>query len=114
MSKLSNDKSEEIRRRFSRQPVLLKAKLNAGSYEFECVAYDLSVYGVRVKLDLPLATECEVHVMVRESPAIPARVVWVNGGYVGLEFNKPADKVAKVLGSIGSSLLRDQNIPPEE
>jgi len=93
-------------RKFSRQPVLLKAQLTTGSYEFDCIAYDLSLTGMMLKLDLPLATNCEVHVMVRENPPLPARVVWADGGYVGLEFKPAPDQVVKILGSIGDKLPR--------
>jgi len=105
MSKV-NEKTEAevIRRRFSRQPVLLKAKLDTGHYEFECVAYDLSLKGIKVKLDLPLATECEVWLMVKNCPHMPAHVVWAKEGYIGLEFSLSPAQVLEVLGTVGAKL----------
>lgn len=96
----------ETKRRISRQPVLLKAELDTGSFEFECVAYDLSLKGVRLKIDLPLKTECEVRIMVRKSPQIPARVIWAREGFIGLEFKLSADHVAELLGSAGEGLAK--------
>lgn len=106
MSKVSKIKLDEIKRRIPRQPVLLKAELDTGNFEFECVAYDLSLKGVKLKLDLPLMTECEVRIMVRKSPQIPAKVVWTGDGFIGLEFKLSAQHVAELLGSIGEGLSR--------
>ncbi len=104
MSKVNKEDSGEVRRRFARQHVLLKAVLDTGVYEFECVAYDLSLTGVRVKLDLPLKTECEVWLMVKDCPHIPAKVAWTREGYVGLKFLMPTGQVADSLGSVGERL----------
>ncbi len=104
MSKVDKEVNEEIRRKFSRQPVLLKAMLDTGSYEFECIAYDLSLNGVKVKLDLPLKTQCEVWLKVKDSPHMPASVAWSKDGYIGLEFSLSAEKIADILGSLGARL----------
>lgn len=104
MSKVKKKISEEVHRKFSRQPVLLKAMLDTGSYEFECIAYDLSLNGVKVKLDLPLQTKCEVWLMVKDSPHIPASVAWSKDGYIGLEFSLSAERIADILGGLGSRL----------
>lgn len=104
MSKVNKNVTEKNRRGFARQHVLLKAMLDTGDYEFECVAYDLSLSGVRVKLDLPLKTECEVWLMVKGSPHIPAKVAWTKEGYVGLKFSLPSGQVAEMLGNVGDRL----------
>lgn len=101
------EKKEETRRRFVRQKVLLKAVLDTGTYEFECVAYDLSLSGVRVKLDLPLAAECEVWLLVKDSPHVPAKVAWSKDGFVGLEFSLSANRVSEALGTVGSQLPKE-------
>ena len=105
-NKLQAANTGENRRRAPRQHVVLKAKLDTGSYEFECVAYDLSVCGVKVKLDLPIKTECEVWMTVKDSPHIPAKVVTAEGGYVGLEFTLSQIQVQQQFKSIGLSLPR--------
>lgn len=104
MSKANKEGNGEVLRQFARQHVLLKAVLDTGAYEFECVAYDLSLAGVRVKLDLPLKTECEVWLAVKGCPHIPATVVWTRDGYVGLEFAMPSGQVANALGAVGARL----------
>lgn len=104
MSKAKKETSGEVRRKYVRQNVLLKALLDTGVYEFECVAYDLSLNGVRVKLDLPLETECEVWLLMKDSPHIPAKVAWSKEGFIGLEFSLSANRVADALGNIGNRL----------
>ncbi len=104
MSTANKKERAVIRRKFERQHVLLKAMLDTGVYGFDCMAYDLSLTGVRVKLDLPLQTECEVWLMVKESSNIPASVAWARDGYIGLKFGLPPGQVAELLGSVGSKL----------
>ncbi len=104
MSKVKEEVKEEVRRRVPRQPVLLKAVLDTGHYEFECLAYDLSLKGVKVKLDLPLETQCEVWLMIKESPHLPAKVAWSRDGFIGLEFTLSAENVAITLGNLGAKL----------
>ncbi|VAX07734.1 hypothetical protein MNBD_ALPHA03-1380 [hydrothermal vent metagenome] len=107
MSNLNKDIESEkdiVRRRFSRQPVLLKAVLDTGHYEFECIAYDLSLKGIKIKLDLPLETKCEVWLLVKDCPKIPAHVVWSKEGYIGLEFSLSSKQVTDILGTIGVRL----------
>lgn len=104
MSKINQEASEENRRQFARQHVLLKARLDTGDYEFECVAYDLSLAGVKVKLDLPLKAKCDVWLMVKDSAHIPSKVSWVKDGYIGLAFSLSPSQVAKILGPVGARL----------
>ncbi|MBL4802962.1 MAG: PilZ domain-containing protein [Emcibacter sp.] len=104
MSNVDQEVDEENRRRYGRQHVLLKARLDTGEYEFECVAYDLSLSGARIKLNLPLQTQCEVWLIVKDSPHIPAKVIRVNEGFIGLEFSLPPEQISKMLGNIGSQL----------
>lgn len=108
MSKAKEDAiaetKEEVQRGFPRQPVLLKAILDTGHYEFECLAYDLSLKGVKVKLDLPLETKCEVGLMLKDSPYLPSKVAWSRDGFIGLEFSLSTNKVSEILGSLGSKL----------
>ena len=104
MSKAAPEVSEEVRRKFNRQHVLLKAILDTGNYEFECVAYDISLTGIRLKLDLPLKTECEVWLMVKDSPHISATVAWSKDGFIGLKFTLSPAQVSNLLGSVGARL----------
>lgn len=104
MSNVDKEVNKETRRGIGRQHVLLKAMLDTGEYEFECVAYDLSLTGIRVKLDLPLKTECEVWLMVKDSPHIPAKVAWAKDGYVGLQFSLPKGQVSQMLGNVAARL----------
>jgi len=100
----AGETKEKVQRQFSRQPVLLKAILDTGNYEFECLAYDLSLKGVKIKIDLPLETKCDVWLMIKDSPHLPSHVVWSRDGFIGLEFSLPTNKVSEILGNLGSKL----------
>ncbi|NOZ42012.1 MAG: PilZ domain-containing protein [Alphaproteobacteria bacterium] len=100
----TDKKNEENQRLCPRQPVLLKATLDTGCYAFECVAYDLSLKGIRLKLDLPLQLGCMVQVMVKHCPYVPAQVIWVESGFIGLEFSVSGVRVAEILGDLGALL----------
>ncbi|PHZ85588.1 PilZ domain-containing protein [Paremcibacter congregatus] len=91
-------------RQFVRRHVLLKALLDTGKYEFDCMAYDLSVKGARLKLDLPLKTRCEVRVLVKQSSMIPAEVAWAKDGFIGVEFTMPVKEVKQLLDDLGVKL----------
>lgn len=100
----NTDVDVEDKRRLARRHVLLKALLDTGHYEFECMAYDLSLKGAKLKLDLPLETKCEVHVLVKDSPLIPAKVVWAKEGFIGLEFGMTVKQVQVILDGLGVRL----------
>ena len=46
--------TEFQKRKSNRQKVLIKSKIDVGSYYFDAVAYDLSLSGAKIKLNLPL------------------------------------------------------------
>lgn len=94
----------ETIRRISRQPVLLTALLDTGNYEFECIAYDLSLKGAKLKLDLPLEAGSEIWLGIKGNPHLPARVVWVKDQFLGLEFMMSPSQVAETLGDLGLRL----------
>ena len=101
----TNDELDfEVQRSVARQPILLRALLDTGKFEFECLAYDLSIKGMKLKLDLPLESGCTVSVKVKGKPGIPARVIWVKAGFIGLEFSVPTEVVLNTLGALGANL----------
>ena len=107
MNKPDIETNEETRRCVARQPILLKALLDTGKFEFDCLAYDLSLRGIRLKLDLPLEVGCKVNVKVKGNSQLPAQVVWVKGGFIGLEFSVSTDRVLETLGSLAAHLPKE-------
>ena len=51
-------------RSFKRRTVVWPAVLIVNEFEFKCMLYDISLGGVRLKLDLPLATGAKVNIKI--------------------------------------------------
>jgi len=105
MQKAMSKSADELsRRKASRQTVVLKARLEVGDYFFESLAYDLSLKGAKLKLDLPLQAGVDVSVSIKNSEKLSSRLAWVAGGFVGVEFNSEPEKVRKIFGDLGEKL----------
>lgn len=92
------------RRKAIRQTVVLKAKLEVGDFFFDCLAYDLSLKGAKLKLDLPLKVGVDVDVSVNGSEIISCRLAWVTEGFMGVEFSAEPEDVRRILGDLGGKL----------
>ncbi len=92
------------RRRSNRQNVLLKSSVDVGSYNFEATAYDLSLRGAKIKLNLPLERGADFYIKLKDLSQIPSKVSWAKNGFMGLEFTYPPEKVRKIFGTLGDRL----------
>lgn len=92
------------RRRSHRQNVLLKSNVDVGSYVFDATAYDLSLHGAKIKLNLPLERGSDFFITLKNFKQIPSTVSWAKNGFMGLEFSYPPEKVKKIFGSLGDRL----------
>lgn len=92
------------KRKRKRQNVLLKSHIDVGSYFFEAVTYDLSLYGARIKLNLPLERGSNFIISIKDNYKIPSKVSWAENGFIGLEFTYPPDRVKMIFGSLGDRL----------
>lgn len=96
--------TEFQRRRSNRQKVLIKSKVDVGSYYFEAVAYDLSLTGAKIKLNLPLERGSDFLITFKDLSDIPSKVSWINNGFMGLEFSYTPERVKEIFGSLGDRL----------
>ncbi|HPF46651.1 MAG TPA: PilZ domain-containing protein [Emcibacteraceae bacterium] len=92
------------KRRSKRQNVLIKTKLEIGSYYFDAVAYDLSLRGAKIKLNLPLERGSDFLISFKGQRKIPSKVTWVKNGFLGLEFVYSPEAVKGIFGSLGDRL----------
>ncbi len=92
------------KRRSNRQNVLIKSKIDVGSYFFDAIAYDISLRGAKIKLNLPLERGSDFLITLKDQKQIPSRVTWAKNGFMGLEFSYPPEKVKKIFGSLGDRL----------
>lgn len=82
-----------------RNRVLLAAKLRTSAGEVDARLRDLSQKGALVECNEPLSVGEEV-VFTRGATKVPARVAWVGGNRVGLEFLRMIDE-NEVLVQLG-------------
>lgn len=87
-----------------RQNVLLKSKVDVGSYYFDVVTYDLSLRGAKIKLNVPLERGAEFHLTIQNKKVLPSKVSWVRNGFLGLEFIYPPETVKNIFGTLGDRL----------
>lgn len=92
------------RRKSHRQNVLLKSNVEVGRYNFDATAYDLSLYGAKIKLNLPLERGSGFYITLKDFQQIPSRVCWAKNGFMGLEFSYPPERVKKIFGTLGERL----------
>ncbi len=91
-------------RKSNRQNVLIKSKIDVGSYYFDAIAYDLSLHGAKIKLNLPLERGSDFVITFKDLRQIPSKVTWAKNGFMGLEFSYSPEKVKQIFGSLGDRL----------
>ena len=95
----------EFLRSHKRRTVIWPAVLTVNEFEFKCTLYDISLGGVRVKLDLPLATGTKVKINIKDFGYTDAFVSWYAEKFVGLKFTDNTDHIADLLGEYAEGLL---------
>jgi hypothetical protein len=94
----------EILRSHKRRTVVWPAVLIVNEYEFKCTLYDISLGGVRLKFDLPLATGAKVKIQIKNFDYTDALVSWHAEGFFGLRFTEDTDYIRAMLGEYGETL----------
>lgn len=91
-------------RKHNRITVIQSASLRIGSFDFDCTAYDVSLGGIRVKVDVPLEKGTNVLVQLKSKLIQTAKVIWSADGFLGLCFLEDPEKVKVGLGSLANGL----------
>lgn len=91
-------------RKHNRRTVVQSAKLGVGSYDFDCTVYDISLGGIRLKVDMPIESGTSVYVQLRNKIKQTAKVIWSANGFMGLRFEGTPQKVKLGLGNLASGL----------
>ncbi len=92
-------------RSHKRRTVVWPAKLIVNEFEFKCMLYDISLGGVRLKLDLPLATGTVVKIKIKDFDFTDALVSWHADAFVGLRFVEDPERVKVFLGDYAVNLI---------
>lgn len=91
-------------RSFKRRTVVWPAVLIVNEFEFKCMLYDISLGGVRLKLDLPLATGAKVNLKIKDFDYTEALVSWHADAFVGLKFIENVEYIENMLGDYAEKL----------
>lgn len=91
-------------RSYKRRTVVWPAVLIVNEFEFRCMLYDISLGGVRLKLDLPLATGTKVSIKIKNFEFTDALVSWHADAFVGLRFTEDTEFIRDLLGDYAQSL----------
>ncbi|MCF6195103.1 MAG: PilZ domain-containing protein [Emcibacter sp.] len=91
-------------RKHNRRTVIQAATLNVGNFNFSCTAYDISLGGVRLKVDMPIEQGTNVLVQLKDKLRQTARVIWSADGFMGLSFEDNPDQVRVGLGNLANGL----------
>lgn len=86
-----DESSTTQNRQSNRSPVLLSAKIDIDGIPVSVVLRNLSSQGALVEGKL-LPREGAVTRFVRNDLSVKGRIVWVEGGYAGLAFDRPLDR----------------------
>lgn len=91
-------------RKHNRRAVVLPAELSIDGKKIHCTAYDVSLGGVRLKVDMPVNVNSQVIVKIKDKLSEAAKVVWSAEGFVGLNFAACPAVVKASLGGIATDL----------
>ena len=91
-------------RKHNRRAVVLPAELNVDGKKINCIAYDVSLGGVRLKVDMSVKENAHVAVKIKDRLSEAAKVVWSAEGFVGLNFEASPAAVKAGLGGVATNL----------
>tara|TARA_B100001939_G_scaffold346997_1_gene367306 strand:+ start:2601 stop:2951 length:351 start_codon:yes stop_codon:yes gene_type:complete len=94
----------EERRTRRRQPVLWKSVINVGTYSFDCVVFDVSLGGAKLKFDLPLKPGTLANLVIKDQWSLPATVVWQDEDRMGVKFDYDESRVRVMFGPLAERL----------
>ena len=93
-------REQEERRAFERKNVFRKARLVLPEGAINCVVYDLSMGGARVRLVAQLQKQQRLRLDIEKLSPLNAEVVWLGIGMVGIRFTDDPAFIARTLGPL--------------
>ena len=110
--KMSDDKIVSIgvrsmlntMRKHNRRTVIQSVTVRIGGFDFDCTAYDVSLGGIRLKVDVPVEQGTNVLVQIKNKIKQTAKVIWSADGFMGLCFMENPEKVKVGLGTLANGL----------
>ena len=91
-------------RRNNRRTIIQTAQLEVGDKDIRCMAYDISLGGIRVKADKSLKKGTNVHIYIKDRLRETAKVIWTADGFMGLSFMDSPENVRLNMGPLATGL----------
>jgi|SRR5665213_2724033 len=86
------------RRKHRRKPVMWSAHFELPTGGLDCIAFDLSLGGAKLRLDAPVKLRQRGRLVLERYGAIEAEILWQRPGMAGLRFLDPPWRVARLIG----------------
>ena len=106
--------SPEERQRFPRRSILVAALLKVSGELFDVDILDLSEGGAKLTAPAPFNLGVRAELIIEGIGEFPAKVVWRDGGCLGLQFvDSPAsiaDEIPKIIDSASDERERRQHV----
>ncbi|MGH7014066.1 MAG: PilZ domain-containing protein [Stellaceae bacterium] len=90
----------EDRRAYERRNVFWKARMVLPEGAINCVVYDLSMGGARVRLVAQLQKQQRVRLDIEKLSPLNAEVVWLGIGMIGIRFTDDPAFIGRTLGPL--------------
>ncbi|MDE2229670.1 MAG: PilZ domain-containing protein [Alphaproteobacteria bacterium] len=90
----------EERRAYERKNVFWAARLVLPEGAINCVVYDLSMGGARVRLVAQLQKQQRVRLDIEKLSPLNAEVIWLGIGMVGIRFTDDPTFIGRTLGPL--------------
>lgn len=91
-------------RKHNRKTVEYPALLDVDGKIISCVAYDMSLGGMRLKTDMPVEENSNVSVKIKDKINQVAKVIWAAEGFIGLNFQKSSKSIKAEFGTLATNL----------
>ena len=91
-------------RKHNRKTVVQTATIKVDGFYFDCTAYDVSLGGIRLKVDIPIKSGTSVLIQMRNKLKQAARVISTADGFMGLRSIESPERVKVGLGVMASGL----------
>ena len=97
MKKVKQTDSPHSRRKYSRQPVLFKAKIFFDEQSIDCEILDISAGGARAKVQQEIKHGSHVTLNIDPFGEISCEIAWQKGQILGMKFQGNPVEIAEII-----------------
>ncbi len=91
-------------RQHNRRTIIQTALLEVGGKNIRCMAYDISLGGIRIKADKSLKKGTNVRIKIKDRLRETAKVIWTADNFIGLSFMDNPENIKLNIGTMATGL----------